>query len=235
MLVPSKRMIAASAELIRLRRIVKEFEDEERAKGGKKFTSKKNNDAEEALAASQKKVAELEKKLADYYKSQEPYIPEYVNIDDHKKSAQEVESTDSEEDFGKTDKFEVDQTDLPSFFNPNAEKFSESIPGKFTRGPYYPNEYLDTELMDDIFNEKKATFEEKECTLWAVMDCGKEKVAGGRIVADGALCLSMVSGKIVSPNQYKQVIEPPDVLVKAVKILVNRRLLYFLERSSIAC
>ncbi|KAM7262742.1 hypothetical protein ACFE04_000425 [Oxalis oulophora] len=134
-------------------------------------------------------MAELEKKLADYYKSQEPYIPEYVNVDDHKKSAQEFESTDSEEDFGKTDKFE--------------EKFSESIPGKFTRGPYYPNEYLDTELMDDIFNEKKATFEEKECTLWAVMDGGKEKVAGGRIVADGALCLSMVSGKIVSPNQYK--------------------------------
>ncbi|KAM7256821.1 hypothetical protein ACFE04_012562 [Oxalis oulophora] len=155
MLVPSKRMIAASAELIRLRRIVKEFEDGERAKGGKNFTPKKNNDAEEALAASQKKVAELEKKLADYYKSQEPYILEYVNVDDHKKTTQEDESTDSEGDFGKTDKFEADQTDLPSFFNPKLAKFPDSFPGKFTRGPYYPNEYLDTEVMDDIFNEKK--------------------------------------------------------------------------------
>ncbi|KAM7273079.1 hypothetical protein ACFE04_027743 [Oxalis oulophora] len=202
MLVPSKRMTAPSVELIRLRRIVKQFEDGERAKDGKKFTPKKNDDAEEALAASQKKVAELEKKLADFYKSQEPYIPEKVNVDDHKNSAQDDESTDSEGELGKPDKFANDQTDLSYFFNPPESKFPDSIPGKFTRGPYYPNQYLDTELMDDIFNEKKAPFEEKECTLWAVIDGGKEKVAGGRIVADGALCLSMRLSKITSDTTY---------------------------------
>ncbi|KAM7262610.1 hypothetical protein ACFE04_000293 [Oxalis oulophora] len=69
MLVPSKRMTTVAAELIRLRRKVKEFEDGQRALGEK-------SDVEEALAASQKKVEKLEKKLSDFYKSQEPYIPQ---------------------------------------------------------------------------------------------------------------------------------------------------------------
>ncbi|KAM7263867.1 hypothetical protein ACFE04_001550 [Oxalis oulophora] len=153
-IINNNRMTAVAAELIRLRRKVKEFEDGERAPGGKKFTPKKKSDAEEALAVSQKKVEELEKKLSDYYKSQEPYIPEYDHGDDQKKSAQD-EKSDFEGDFDKTDNFKADQADLSSFFNPKLAKFSNSFPGKFIRGPYYPNEYLDTELMDDIFNERK--------------------------------------------------------------------------------
>ncbi|KAM7262608.1 hypothetical protein ACFE04_000291 [Oxalis oulophora] len=72
--------------------------------------------------------------------------------------------------------------------------------GKFTRGLFYPHEFMPTQMMDDILNEKEPSFEEKDCTLFDVIVEIKQIVASGRIVAEGAHSNVMVHFKFVTPD-----------------------------------
>ncbi|KAM7266630.1 hypothetical protein ACFE04_004527 [Oxalis oulophora] len=202
MLKPSKKMTAETAELIRLRRKLREYEEGKHPPPDKKSSPKGKSDVEEELAASQRKVQELEMKLAEYYRSQEPYVPKFNTEGEDKATDKENDKSDKEGEFKSNDNFQNDRTDLHSFVNPNLVNFPDSFPGKFTKGPFYPHEFLNTELMDDIFKPKQA-FQEKECTLFALINGKKVVVAGGRVVADGADNFAMVHLKQVLPDQYK--------------------------------
>ncbi|KAM7270734.1 hypothetical protein ACFE04_029948 [Oxalis oulophora] len=192
MLKPSKKMTAETAELIRLRRKVREFEDGKRASADNRSSPKGRSDVEEELAASQKKKAAQEE--------------------------EEKSDSEGEGEIANNDNFRYEQTDIHSFVNPNLVNFPDSFPGKYTKGPFYPHEFLNTELMDDIFKQKQPTFEEKECTLFAIVDGKRVIVAGGRVVADGALSFTMVHLKQVLSDQYKH---PMKVIKEQQALMVE--------------
>ncbi|KAM7251547.1 hypothetical protein ACFE04_023430 [Oxalis oulophora] len=53
-----------------------------------------------------------------------------------------------------------------------------------TRGPSYPHEFINTEIIEEILN-KHPNFLEKDCTLYCWMDGVKVIVARRRVLADG--------------------------------------------------
>ncbi|KAM7265231.1 hypothetical protein ACFE04_002914 [Oxalis oulophora] len=79
-------------------------------------------------------------------------------------------------------------------------KQKAKVVGKFTRGPFYQHEFMPTQMMDGILNEKELSFEEKDFTLFAVIVEIKQIVASGCIVADGAPSNVMVHFKFVTPD-----------------------------------
>ncbi|KAM7270425.1 hypothetical protein ACFE04_029639 [Oxalis oulophora] len=113
--------------------------------------AEEQSEIEKKLNASQKKVKELEKMLADMKSSQEPYIPKFDNEDVPMPEYQQPDNVQHEGDEGiKNDSM----NDVHSFLNPHFADLPDSFPG--------------------IINlNKQANFVEKDCTLHCWEDGSK--------------------------------------------------------------
>ncbi|KAM7256392.1 hypothetical protein ACFE04_012133 [Oxalis oulophora] len=182
MLFQTKKLNAQTAELCHLREQLKKFKEGSGVSGENISQAEEQSEIENKLNASQKRVKELEKMLADMKSSQESKNSMNDNEDVPMPEYQQPDNVQHEGDEGiKNDSM----NDVHSFLNPHFANLPDSFPG--------------------IINlNKQANFVEKDCTLHCWEDGVKVIVARGRVLADGAICNEMVHFKTVKNDQYKE-------------------------------
>ncbi|KAM7274124.1 hypothetical protein ACFE04_028788 [Oxalis oulophora] len=163
---------------------LKKFKEGSGVSGENISQAEEQSEIENKLNASQKRVKELEKMLADMKSSQESKNSMNDNEDVPMPEYQQPDNVQHEGDEGiKNDSM----NDVHSFLNPHFANLPDSFPG--------------------IINlNKQANFVEKDCTLHCWEDGVKVIVARGRVLADGAICNEMVHFKTVKNDQYKGLI-----------------------------
>ncbi|KAM7262247.1 hypothetical protein ACFE04_021324 [Oxalis oulophora] len=133
MLFPTKKLNAETAELFHLWEQLKKFKEGSGVSGENISQTEEQSEIEKKLNASQKKVKELEKMLADMKSCQEPYIPKFDNEDVPMPEYQQPDNVQHEGDEGiKKDSM----NDVHSYLIPYFVNLPDSFSGKFTRGPF---------------------------------------------------------------------------------------------------